>query len=507
MQMKLATAALLGLVLVAVAACISGGDEDRLTMERDAALEAAEKAKEAAEAAQKAAEEAAKKAAEEKKAREDAEKKVADDADAEAARQAELEAAKKAQEEAERKAREAEEEAKRQIEEAARQAETTLRATQYMTALAGGSEATTAFIAYERDKRLQVYPGQTMRSGIGAPSISGFTAHSFVDDADTAYIYTNIQAPGTRPFWKVYGLEVTAAQDDAEQSPTPTAAPTADNTDTPVTTTVRGTYHGVSGTYTCQSTNCAGDVEFVSGTSGPRRFVASPSFVWDFEPGSIATGVRQNHDTEYLYFGIWLTEPDDANTAHTYRYIVGGDNDRTTDGVPLVYSELDGTYTFRGGAVGKYATRNQVNQNDKVGTFTADVELTAILGTTHPDTAAQNTVSGLIDNFRDGGQDLGSGWQVRLNRSGIVDGVVASTSTTAAKIGGVNATGTWGATLHGSDNNNLGGTERDSVKYPLSRYPTADLSGIVGHFSAANGTSATDRTVAIAGAFAATPRN
>ena len=69
----------------------------------------------------------------------------------------------------------------------------------------------------------------------------------------------------------------------------------------------------------------------------------------------------------------------------------------------------------------------------------------------------------------------------------------------------------WDATLHGTSNNNLGDNDRDSTMYPVTRYPLADLAGLVGNFHASSTSMITDDdetlpTAAIAGAFGATPR-
>ena len=54
--------------------------------------------------------------------------------------------------------------------------------------------------------------------------------------------------------------------------------------------------------------------------------------------------------------------------------------------------------------------------------------------------------------------------------------------------------------LHDSGNKNFGhGANRDLMKYPLSRYSLADLSGIVGHVNAE------DDNAFSAGTFGATP--
>ena len=247
----------------------------------------------------------------------------------------------------------------------AQQAELNARATAYIAAINGGGMARDdVTVTYERGSTLMINPDGSFDRGSGGPSISGFTARPYtrqvgVSGEETVYLYTNIQVPGTRAFWKVHGLEVTGAQDDEDQNPTPTAAPRTVMEDMVVTmTTVSGRYAGVSGTFTCDMDCTDDNVEFVQGESGARKFTAGAA-AWDFEPSSITSNVQQMRDTEHLYFGIWVQEPNVASAAHDYEHITGGSPTFTGVG------DLSGTAQFRGGAIGKYVTRNQVGENAK----------------------------------------------------------------------------------------------------------------------------------------------
>ena len=417
---------------------------------------------------------------------------------------------------AEQRRREGEAEANRRIEQAEQQGDVDARALEYLTAINGGGMDRSVTVSYERGSTLMIDPGGNFVSGSGAPSISGFTARTYtrevgVTGEQTVFLYTNIQGPGTRAFWKVHGVEVTDAHADTDQKPTPgTSLRHIINTDDSTMTTglrISGTYDGVSGTYECNGgIFCADlrtDIElsnFVVTTGGVRSFVSGNGKDWDFEPSSITSGVRQNEDTEHLYFGIWVNEPNLANETHGYQYIVGG-----SDVLPT-YDNLAGTARFAGGAVGKYVTRNQVGEPARIGTFTAAVNLTANFDA--------DTLEGRITDFRDGSQQL-AGWNVYLGASATGPITSFSGSVTVgvatASIGGVAATGAWGAMLRGTDNDLLGYDVnsppgvRDLTKYPLTRYPVADLAGIVGNFHATSAAGVEDANAAIAGAFAATP--
>ena len=386
MQARVTTAVLLGFVLVAATACGGGSNRtaiDRLESDLAAAEEAREQAQEAAAEAERLrqAEEAAREKAEEEAAEaerlrqaEEMARMEAEEAAAEAERlrQAE-EAARIAAEEAqaqaeaeEAEAEEAEEQAQQQAQQAqqqsqqlqeqlteAEQAELRARASSFGTVLDLGGTANTTpnatsavTIEWPRGGRLTFTPGGTLDPGSAAPSVpggwrsAGFagqtgTASSLVDE--TVYLYTNIQAPGSRAFWKIHGVDdITAAQGNSAFDPTPTGTARvvragADPIDYAVADTydiaVSGNYDGVPGTYTCSA--CAitdGDdadsditaADFSSSTwvmleGNVRSFVAGND--WSFKPGSISSGVLQAEDTEYLYFGIWSSIPDNISGA------------------------------------------------------------------------------------------------------------------------------------------------------------------------------------------------
>ena len=423
---------------------------------------------------------------------------------------------------AQQQAQQQEEQFEEQLSEA-EQAEINARAGTYIEAINdGGEERTGVTVAYQRGSTLQINPDGNFSPGSGAPSISGFTPRTYsrqvgVSGKQTVYLYTNIQAPSTRAFWKIHGLEVTdaTAAGESDHNPTPTAAAQyiTDPADSTMATGVRvsGRFDGVSGIFTCTINDCKGSktgidlAALVPLAAGVRSFAATGE--WTFKPSSITSGVQQLEDPEHLYFGIWVEEPNVASMTHDYEYITGGSEafeDVDREGLP-------GTAEFRGGAVGKYVTRNQVGENAKIGTFTAAANFTAVFGDAP-------TLEGRITDFQDGSQTL-SGWSVHLGgatsgtpseptnepatftNGAVIDGFAS------ALIGGVSAEGKWDATLYGNANDALGHNPaadpnpRDLVNYPLARYPVADLAGLVGNFYATSGANA-----ALAGAFGATPQ-
>ena len=398
-----------------------------------------------------------------------------------------------------------------------------------------------ATVEWTRGNNLTFRPmGIVMTPGSAAPSVPGswrsasFTGQSgtatvLIDE--TAYLYTNIQAPSSRAFWKVHNVEVmTLAQ---AENPKPTAAALFINDpNNPLDATgvrVSGTYDGVSGTFTCiVSTICMGAktsitlTSLVSLNAGVRSFGNIGS--WSFKPGSITTPVKAedqaDQDDAYLYFGVWSSIPDNIGPAMAYnfRYVFrGGAQSGTQVGnVPALanFDALIGPATFRGGAVGKYVTRGQVGgQNAKIGTFTATATLNAHFG----NGTAPGTLSGSITDFREGGSPL-AGWRVTMGGGtnpqtnaadvGVAMGITNAAVTgglTVANIGGLSVGGSWGANFYGSDNQ----IPADREKYPASRYPPVDLAGVAGWFNAAGpdtGTPTDPNDVSLAGAFGATPQ-
>ena len=127
---------------------------------------------------------------------------------------------------------------------------------------------------------------------------------------------------------------------------------------------------------------------------------------WTFSPTSPTAGVPLTQDNEFLYFGIWYSTPDLAHLAadsHGFEVIHGGSEPYTA------LASLSGPYKFSGGAIGKYAIADLPGQKAKIGTFTADATLTAVMG-------GSPTLAGRITNFRENGTAL-NGWSVTLGTS------------------------------------------------------------------------------------------
>ena len=500
----------------------AGPNDGQLRIDLEAAQAAqaeAEAAAEEAVAARKKAEEEAAEAERQRLAEEGAREEAEDEAEQErlAAEEAEQERLA-AEAEQQRLAKEVEQ-ARQQLTEAV-QAELMARASSFGLRL-DGPDPETVVVSWPRDGGLTFRPDGTLTSGSSAPSVPGswrsasFTGQTGTADAgltnETVYLYTNIQKPSSRAFWKEHGLEVEAsAEDVSADNPKPTAAAQfiTDSEDNTMAVGVRvsGTYDGVSGTFTCTVSGCMGQknnitlTDLVSLTNGDRSFGSGGD--WSFKPGSITSPVQADHDDAYLYLGVWASIPDSISGAtYDFKYVAGGGAESGTGGLAN-FNALTGSATFRGGAVGKYVTQGQVGQqNATIGTFTATATLNANFG----NGTDAGSLSGSITDFREGGSPL-AGWRVTLGSpsnvgaaSDITD--AAATGSTVASIGGVPVGGSWGASFYGSDNVEIPAADRD--KYPATRYPVVDLAGVAGWFDAAD---ATCSNACLAGSFAATPQ-
>ena len=422
--------------------------------------------------------------------------------------QTRLEEEETKREAAEQEAATAKTEAERQIEEAQRQADANTRASGLITALSSNFPDTTEAtmgVSHMPGESLTFRRPSALPAKGSAPNVpGGWRSASYSGPrgsvgTDTVYLYTNIQAPGSKAFWKEHGEEVTTIEaTDATVSGFGTQAKelypgeggTLDGSGTTSGDTARsigGTYDGYSGTFKCDS-GC----EIAADDGGDLTFTGD----WTFTASLTArrSSNQAVQDTEFLYFGIWAfepTDPADTTNTHNLRWAAGGDANNIAN-----FTALTGEATFTGGAIGKYALTKATGRGARAartGTFTATARFTADFD----DADSPGTISGRITGFKEGGSDLGSDWHVFLGSSASAAAALAATGATGSAHGAIDgdtATGTWGATLHGSDNHVF----TDRTKYPTSRYPVADVAGVAGWFRAAAGTNA-----AIAGAFGA----
>ena len=315
MQARFATVALLGFVLLAAAACSGGGDDAKIA-ELEAAIEANEEALEEAEKARKEAEDEAAEAEEKRKEAEEEAKKVEQAEKATEQAEKATEEAKKRAEEAERKAEQARKEAQKRIEEAETQVDVAVRAPNLIAAMTTNLSEQEADVTHERGKSLIFRPKGNYPNKITPPSISGWRSGGFSRQRgavgnETAYLYTNIGAPGSRAFWKMHGDNVTYRAGDplAKPSGLPSAGrslldPDGDEmdileSDRPAKRSLGGSYDGVSGKFECTGAAC--NIARAADADGGGLTLTE---VWEFKPNSLTSGVQQPKDKVVPQFEI-----------------------------------------------------------------------------------------------------------------------------------------------------------------------------------------------------------
>ena len=240
------------------------------------------------------------------------------------------------------------------------------------------------------------------------------------------------------------------------------------------TAEVSGSLGRASGTFTCASTaetNC-----HVTNQNNHYRFVGP----WAFTPSSAGATVRVD-DAEFMYFGWWARQSntDGSWSFRTFHGPAGTGTNRSTAGE---LSQLTGTATYQGPAVGHYSfyqpEAGQLRGHSEYGEFTARATLTANFTAAGTALDGDETVSGIIDQF-DGHPD----WTLTLKQTAIdSNGVVArGTNTVSWSIAGeafaAPDSGTWEAAFY----SNLPASQRTSTGTPDE---DATPTGMAGTFEA-----------------------
>ena len=209
---------------------------------------------------------------------------------------------------------------------------------------------------------------------------------------------------------------------------------------------VPGSYHGVSGTYYCDT----GD-----GTSTCLATVASEGFTlggtgtWTFKPGDANARVMDSADTVYASYGWWIHKSADGGTFTASVFT----DERGTVAAASGLNDLNGTAKYVGGAAGKYALTSATGGTNDAGHFTARATLEADFTTNTATDTTTNAITGTIDMFM-GADGMPRDWEVELKGSPIGDaGVIgAATDGTVWTVDGTAgaAAGQWSGTLRGN---------------------------------------------------------
>ena len=168
---------------------------------------------------------------------------------------------------------------------------------------------------------------------------------------------------------------------------------------------VDGSLAGASGDYTCayemsdEDSTCR-----VTNQNDHFRFIGP----WVFTPAA-SSRVRVD-DAEFMYFGWWARQ---TNTDGSWDYRTfhgptetGADGNRSTGGE---MSQLSGSATYQGPAVGHYSFYQPLTAQSEYGEFNATATLTADF--------EEDEVHGFIDDF-----DVHSDWHLTLKHGDIETG-------------------------------------------------------------------------------------
>ena len=194
-----------------------------------------------------------------------------------------------------------------------------------------------------------------------------------------------------------------------------------------MTITVDGSYHGVSGTYSCTpdtpANGCSATVAAKGFTLG-----GADSDGWTFAPDNANDRVMESEDIVYASYGWWLRKAanDGPFTASAFT------DEKGTVGAASGLDDLNGTATYMGGAAGKYALSSSTGGTNDAGHFTARATLEANFTANAMPTA----ISGTIDQFM-GADGMPRDWEVALKGSTIsATGMIGNDGTSTASPGG-----------------------------------------------------------------------
>ena len=269
---------------------------------------------------------------------------------------------------------------------------------------------------------------QTEAAGT-ARSVGGWQGGSYTAAAagvvDTVVLYTNIEAPGTRPFSGVDGkYESTTGLDTDGNLPivagtdltlvAAAAFPSgpgivSHEVDADGTVRITGTFDGASGEYVCTPAMGGACTSSVRQAGG----YALAGGDWKFVP---AAGAEvPDPDTEYQYFGWWLRQTGDAAAIGIFHAGEGSASNELQN-----LQALQGMATYRGPAVGRFALKPRIGE-PAAGDFAATVTLEVDFG----DAAGLGTVTGNVGDFTVNGET--STWSVALGSARIgLDGSIAA---------------------------------------------------------------------------------
>ena len=232
--------------------------------------------------------------------------------------------------------------------------------------------------------------------------------------------------------------------------------------------TVMGTFHGIDGTYECDSDGGC------TVTKAEAGYTLSPG--WKFEPDSDTDRIMIP-DAVYQQFGWWAEVDDSPDPevadAHVMHNVMGA-------GATVVGEAMIGTAKYVGDAIGVYAIHAVLPAAAESGHFSATATLTADFG----DGSGMGSISGKIDGFStSGGSDLGTVILAKNSADNTgFDSAGNFTGETSWEFGGDAGSGNYAGQLF--DNEEVGSTRSDPKEVGGTFDASIDSARMIGSFAA-----------------------
>ncbi len=172
---------------------------------------------------------------------------------------------------------------------------------------------------------------------------------------------------------------------------------------------IPGSYHGVSGNYSC---NPATDTAGCSAAVAASGFTVSAGDEWSFTPTNAEARVMDAEDVVYASYGWWIRKAANDGAFAASAFV----DERGTVADAENLNTLNGKATYVGGAAGKYALASSTGGTNDAGHFTARATLEADF----TDNTAATAITGMLDMFV-GADGQSRDWEVKLNGSAIAD--------------------------------------------------------------------------------------
>ena len=257
-----------------------------------------------------------------------------------------------------------------------------------------------------------------------AETVSGWSRgrYTAADNAsgtiDTVVLYTDIEAPGSRPFsgeGGKYDMTNGLVADGSLPIDSGTDARLISSAGFPSSAGIReheagmgglvqvpGTFEGADGAYVCTP---AAESPCTSSVRDGGGYALSGGGGWKFVPAPGA--MVEVRDVEFRYFGWWLRDRADVLAVGVFHAGEGAAEDEFA-----ALPALQGPARYRGPVAGKFSLAPQVGAAS-AGDFTA----TAVLKAEFGDGSALGTIDGAVDEFLVGGEKMP--WAVSLGTAAI----------------------------------------------------------------------------------------